>query len=830
MKKLIYALTGVIVLCAGCSDDVVNKTSPVRQGDPIAFGASTGYETESPTTRTVYTDEFYTENGKNYERVDWVPDTDKIRIYCEQASNPYEGAGQFADYLVTANNDTYKDDDTTTPGQNRYAALQSTGTYGALQWGNVGTEHHFYAVYPAPEMFDDNSSASVSIEKNIVKGVMPTNQQPKSIAKKTVYYYNSNGSKTSGEEMYVCEPDMRYAFLTAHTAVTPQSATSNELLLSFHSIATALELELQCPSTRINGIKLTDVRLSTTNTDNPLCGQFVADLTKVSSDRENPYPTMTMGDAQYSQNTIDLSLMHDENGTQVPLSLKAGEKVQLTLFMLPVNDLSNLQLTVQTAEGSSTADLSKLNNSDVVLKAHLKHVFRNVSLPNKIEHNQWVGQHDDDVILSQLSIPGTGASYTYDVDGDGKAQVKTIEEQFNMGIRAFEITTFPSGSSFADYKVVLDNSGSGTQKVIDAIKEIKNMVDETTDANGNPTEFAMIILRFQAASNSTQTDANTFTQQFATYFESNYSSSSVLYKPGLTVGDVRGKLLFVLCPTSDGETELTTQSQNAVSGKNFLVIEGLGSLQDKWHKRGYDVTAPYIGVGSSTNTNAMEYKYLLAESSSSTAEPTFPTVPSRGTADYTYQTNQIFSVWAQEWPRVIKEDKKVFVGRNYQWNSYNGNNYLWMHWPESYTTEKLPDVKATFDKAIADKDNTTTVYFNWLCGYYMTDATPCLGNQFTFNSHIYEGKWGTVSGNKAEYAKQINYDFYHYILEKGSGTTGPMGVVMMDYVGNDDPSIYIPQIIVANNFKFQQKKSTDNSSSSKRRSFTTAASSNEIWH
>lgn len=822
-KNLKYALIGALVVCAGCADDneIDTVTNPVHEGDAIVFGARAGFETSSGTTRTVYTDEFSESGDSKYERVDWVANTDKVRIWCEQASNPYENARQFADYLVTAHEN--KGD------QNDYATLTSTGDNGALQWGNVNTEHHFYAVYPSPLQFKDSDIVTVSIVNNIVKGIMPTNQKPLSFSKQKVTYSDDSYS----EDVYVGKPNMNYAFLVAHTAVTPSTGDADAGLdLSFHSIATALELELKCPDGN-KTISLMNVMLQAKDSDTPLCGQFEADLSTVTNDQ--PYPKMEMGNKSDSQNSINVSLMHDDgSGKQVPLKLASGEKVQLTLFMLPVEDLSGLQLVVTTTTGTSSTDLTELNGNEIVLKAHLKHLMKNVTLSSNADDHRWLKYVDNDVILSQLSIPGTTNSYscelddTYENNKKYRYQTKTVEEQWKMGVRCFELTVDrpkSTTSSLGDEKLLLDNQGkTATETLADAVDSIN------TKVKSDNTEFAMIIVKYQPS--TIETNDNSFVKSFLTYFDKLGSDvKTAQYKPGITVGDVRGSIMFIVRAGSYGEPNRTL-SEDVLADckdKEFLLVNGWGSLQDNWAKRGYEIddhtVSPYVNWGYVTDEiYPMEY-YMLNASTSSETAPTFQTLPIKGTADYSYSSNVGENdVWAQDWMRVVSKDTQAYIEKSYTtWEKNQQNQttyYWWANWKESYD-EKLSDAKATFDKAIADSENSTKTYFNHLGGYFIDSSDintlqPCLYN-YSENEETYYSDWGETYGDIVTYSSKINSDFYNYILEKGDNVTGPMGVIIFNRAGVDEASTYLPAVIVNNNFKFMLKTSTSSSTSSKRR-------------
>lgn len=780
-SKFIYALASALVLCAGCSDnEIIEKNVPRNEGDEIIFKARTGFESGNPDTKTIYSGETYQDNGKTYERVDWVPNEDKIRIYCEQANNPANGQ-KWADYNVTANRETESRD--------AYGVLERHDPKGALQWGAADATHEFYAVYPSPLQND-----KVSIEGATVKGTMPTSQTPLSIG-------NENGT-------YVAKPDMRFAYLTAHTSVA-QGEGGNGISLSFQSIATVIELELTNPSTSATeSMSLTDLKI-TGETNAQLAGDFEANLDNIGKDG---YPVCNLVAESEVLNVVNLSLL---TGTdKKPVTLARGEKLKVTLFTLPVEDLKGLSLTITTTEGTKTMSLAQAGGKDVVIKAHLKHLLNNINLPaGKIDFSNWLSQIDDKVYLSQLSIPATGNSYTYNYDGNDKQYWQTqtidIDKQWAMGIRCFEIMATSAGEankSFADVPIILNNTGTVLGSTVgQAVKAINDKV------TANPKEFAMVIIKYQPTG---ERNATNFLNGFITYFNNLSNVKKVLFKPELTVKDARGGIMFVVRPTSEGEDDNTDLS--TADGKDFLVVKGWGSLQDKWKKRGYPV--PANPNPTTTSERTME-NYMLAEGTSNSSAPSFEALPSKGTVDYTYESNQNFKVWAQEWPRVVEKYVKVYTGKNrYQgtW-PFGSDYYLWAQWGESYT-EKLDDAKKTFNEAVADKDNTSMVYFNSISGYFIVPTVketiiPCyVSYNGNYDNKKNGSNWGNIYGDVEHYSTKINDDFYKYVVDQAStaggaaGITGPMGVVMISRVGADEPSTLMPNVIISNNFKFPLKK------------------------
>ena len=296
-------------------------------------------------------------------------------------------------------------------------------------------------------------------------------------------------------------------------------------------------------------------------------------------------------------------------------------------------------------------------------------------------------------------------------------------------------------------------------------------------------------------------DGDQFIQEFTDWYEKldiHTNTHTALFRPGLSIGDVRGKMMFILRPTSVDEQLLSDASRNLIKGKDFLVIDGWGTLQDKWKLRGYSVTSQVGTAGSGT----MEENMMMRHSSG-TGAPTFKPLLTKGVADYTYQTNQEFSAWVQEWPRVVEKDTELYLFRKYSASDIK-YYYYWVHWGESYN-EKLQDAKDTFDKSIADKTNQSSVYINSLCGYFIDKGKKETCKPVNNLSGDGMGTWGVTYGNLIDFSEKINNDFYNYVLDKSDtqgSLSGPVGVVMINRVGTTDASRMMPNVIISNNFKF----------------------------
>lgn len=763
-RPLMGALVSTAILLAGCQEnDIVKPKETWHKGDNVEFRVRAGYENNGGNdTRTVYTGETYEFGSKTYERVDWV-EGDQIRIFCKEAQNPAEGVN-YSDYKIVRHENAAGKD---------YGYLERVNPNGSLQWGDPTQTHTFYAVYPSP--IQNNQT---KMDGNVVEGVIPMAQTPLEI------------TATDGTN-FVAKPNMNYAYMTARAEMKPGS--SKEVSFSFQSIATALELELQGPNQQT--VNLTDIRISS-DTEN-INGPFSCDLSTLA---EDGYPKCTLVNTSDERHTVNVSLMHDGK----PFEFSGGMTLKLTVFLLPIQDLSNLKISLQTAKGIKTHDL-KNGSSPMVMKAHLKNLVQNIKVPSNFTANQWLNHMNDEVLLSQLSIPGTGNSYSYTYSGSGndtikyKAQSLNIEKQWNLGVRAFEVTAGRNAdtgkTNFGEGGLVLDNSSHSSTTVEQAVREVYGMLEKY------PKEFAMMIISYQPKASR---DGDQFITDFMNWYKTlgiHTGKHTALFRPGLSIGDVRGKMMFILRPSSVDEQLLNKTTLNAIANEDFLVVDGWGTLQDKWKHRGYSVTSQVgANVETEADWNGCMEKRMLAVGTSATVAPTFLGPLTAGASDFSYNTNQSFKAWAQEWPRVVEKDFAKYM------NIAESGNYLWVKWRESYN-EKLQDAKETFDKSVADKNNQSSVYFNSLCGYFVLedDNESWKPVAKTFNMTPAYNGWGVTYGNLITFSEKINADFYKYVLSKSNSQgslSGPVGVVMINRVGTTEASTLMPNVIISNNFKF----------------------------
>ena len=807
--KLIYALLAATLFVTACSDEeLINEGRvPAADGSEIIFGGRAGFENNGNDSRTVYTGVTYDHDGKKYERIDWI-DGDKIEIYSAEASN-----GPSAHYNITS----FKTGDETageTGKGSDYAYLERQGG-SALQWNGDGN-HTFYAMYPSTSMFVREDGTIPTVEQGIkldksgknivVKGTVPTLQ-------------SGEISVSSGN--YTIAPNMNYAYMVAKT--TANRINNPNVGLSFVPIVTAVEIEMIVPENaeqNVHEVLIGEIQV----TGKGIAGDFTADLT---STWTNGYPTCTnVGDGQ---GTIQIPTWLDGQ----PLKLTEGKSVKFTVFMRPGADYSNLTIGYSpTGSGYIRKNLyGKDSNGNatnaVVIPHNLKTRIKNLYLPAtydkpiEVDASRWMDQLADEVEFKALSIPGTGGTFSYNYnDEDYMQQTLTFEQQWKVGVRAFEIISDRPryGTTSLGTEYVKCNKTSMGKTVLEVLTDLIAKVS-AKNAEGNYTETAVLILTYQPEGawdglSQRARNADLYAESL-NLMMSNLTSEQknhiMQYTPSMTLGQARGNVM-IFCrinqrdESEDGSFDGAKAKLTDACAQKVILIDGCGTGKDRWGARGYEVKGnddwnlAYDAAHTSDANKSVDYWMGFDRSGSiftggyTYTARDYANNVRRGKSNYLYETNIAdIDCWYQEWARVVNLEHLGVQNANY----YERSNDV--RWYESYN-EKVSAAKEAFEMAVSGlKPN--YIFINSLCGYFVDSSISSSYDQFTGSNT------GGIAGNIKALADKINVSFYQYVLESGfEQKTGPTGIIMMDYVKNtysseNDGGYYLPGVIVSNNFK-----------------------------
>lgn len=819
MKKNVFAwiVGGIILLFASCTnDEIINNVTPAEDGSEVIFGARAGFENGKTNSRTEYSGIEYTYNGKSYERIDWVFDTDKVEIYCPQGANTTSSHYYVRNASIDPDNNT-PNADTETDHLNDYSYLERISTESSIQWNGDGV-HDFYAMYPSSMMFTEDPTKTletgVYLNNTTVTGVVPFSQQP------------LNVTDVTGKGNYVAKPNMNYAYMVAKSQANRKQGIVD---LTFVPIVTAVEMTLQYPTNGTSAIHIGEIQVTSSK---PITGKFTADL--AGWDPAEGYPTCT-NDANNVIETIQITTRIKNGNTYEPIKLDNGNTLTFTVFLLPGSNVEDLTVRLSDTGAGYTSKKMTFTGAKII-KKNVKNIVTGVNLPAPLTVNasNWMVRIDDEGEMGRLSLPGTGNSFSYLSEENVyyKSQLISFTDQWNLGVRAFEITTDRPevGTTTLGNQPVMCNAkpvtGLNVRGAFDMILD-KDDDDDPADGLIGPksTETAMIILTYQpGGDNAPGRDPSVFMQSLNVLYDElveAYGDRFVLYSPNLTMAQARGKVMILVRPTQLDEDDDTSRSNalTAVGSRSILVVDGCGTGKDKWGRRGYKINNKLAADIKDCATGAPLFEtYLLGYyttgwfsgnnlDKTDWADWTTNKVE-LASSNYSYSTQQSgYSIWFQEWARVVENDLKINLSNGA--SGLNKTTYCNCYWRSSYD-EKKTAVFATFDMAISDTYKDTYVFINSLCGYFVDSSKPNSYAPYMDkpNTGIDISSWpvGGQCGKIGDLATVLNRDFYNHVLEVGlDNKTGPTGVVLMERLStsaSDGGSHYLPGTIIANNFKY----------------------------
>lgn len=792
MKKCVFlfGFLSSIVFFTGCSEDELIDKAPVRTGDEIVFGAVGSFETKDVSansqTKTVYGDIF---DGK--QDIKWVSGTDKIMIYSPQAKTESSEQAPVTEYIVTRTSDTEVDEN-----RKDYGSLSSSEE--SLLWG-AAEEHTFYAAYPATSMLSVEYAENFEFEDGKFTGYIPVTQA-------------HNFSKSAGGWEAKC--NMNYAHMVAKTVVNKSSATGG-VNLDFYPVVTALDITLKAVqgSGSGNSVQLTALNVTATDGD-AIAGKYSTDLTVWNGTAADMGCSIER-DVSLTENRITVPLYTGSGESYEAMTLNTGESVTLTVFMLPHTDLDNIRISVtQLNTGAKSQDL------DITLAQHKKTRI-SMELAYWPGPNTWFSSLDNNIYFSQVSIPGTANSfsgesrYNNQVDEAQRTQTASIEEQWNAGIRCFELRCPNSSSNNLSDATLQCNRQNIGITFGDAVEDILNLLAES------PREFVIIMPSFETEEGRGNNPLD-YLKDLNAFYDGLSLPSGLhfqTYSPDMTVGTMRGGVMFVARITSEEDNDDLIKSMHEIGIKQGMAINQWGSLKDYWGRRGYRVdndraanwskfydenteVEPHM-MNTNGNISSLEYRVQAPQKSLGSIDGYESVVDFEHTSFRSDGSDGI--VFVQDWARVVPEGKNYSL---YTTGIFNSTSH-YAYWPESYEEKKI-DVWNTFK--LSQRENETAgssghrYFINSLDGYYVSDVfEKSYWPYIESNRPDGQSKFGTggTEGDIASYASNINNWFYNRLLQEGiDNITGPLNIVIMDRVLEGRGGQNLPQVIIDNNFKF----------------------------
>jgi len=430
------------VLITGCKDDTLLPDRPLigyEEGDVVFTVAN------EPNTRTMYQDNWDETEPQQIFWGNYLTDVaDNIKVYCKAAVQQ-----QICTYQVNPQ------------GVKSHIAESITKiTPKSMQWGNQNETHNFYAFYPADLAGDaflngsDNTiSAEIEINQSPVKftGVYGSGANQTTLEGLQAITDHSTASEANSTVVYGL-PNMRSAIMVAQKEMTPQEY-GNPVPLQFNVLADVLDLTINGPVTPNtlggNGNSRAFIEIYSVTITGPensvLSGTFninMADGTVSNAVGENEIYIPTSN----TNNNVRLHVRSDKDMTGIP-SEGQIDHFRLRAFLVPgqITDMSNLTITVSTDCGEYQQKL----DAATMVTGHIHPIklkyFKEPGI--EFDFTKWLSQLNDDIFLSELSIPGSwhtaNSAYQGSAAGDLKAQ-------YDAGIRAFEVHT-KNGTELKDY-------------------------------------------------------------------------------------------------------------------------------------------------------------------------------------------------------------------------------------------------------------------------------------------------------------------------------------------------------------------------------------------
>ncbi len=450
---------------------------------------------------------------------------DKVKIYVVYTNSSGAAVTKSAVYYVTPDSeDPTKGTLAVQPG-----ALD-------LRWQN-DDEHAFYAIYSG------GTAGTLSVDSDGV-ATLPVDVNQACVV-------TSDGSGN-----YTASPDIESYCLYTTALADPQDVVAQEsavVPLTFSAVMTTLDVVVEGPASGEAVITAVSITAETASQDalNHKFKYDVANGIMVDADKAPD------AGAPRRVSTL-LSIVNSETGNPNSVKLTAGKTLRITGLIPPVATDKNRTLTIRPhIAGAGSVQLAhKVDRSAGIVPGHRAEIVISLdSQDDMLSSNTWMTYLDDNVYVSQLSIPGTHDAATKKLS-IGQCQSLSIEEQLDMGIRMFDLRpTVSSGGLGNIYHSILDTGVS----MGDVMTWFGDFLDE------NPDEFVIAVMRWESEKGGSEADFVRYMTEFLAG-NSVYQARKAAFKPDMTLGECRGRILLLsrtnLSPNSTHETAYVGWNHN----------------------------------------------------------------------------------------------------------------------------------------------------------------------------------------------------------------------------------------------------------------------------
>ena len=542
MKQFKFITAGAMfaLLLAGCTDDDLVKESvvPPVSGDEIEFGAAPGGFTDvDPTTRTIYD----VPAGSTFDtytllNIKWQYDIDQVRVYCPEGAEGFKTA----DYTVKQATDNSSD-----------GYLLKKGETG-VRWGNTVQSHNFYAFYSLDKIDEGLQNGTK------VTATIPTGQEGGKLLT-----FNNQGEEDPSGTFKIITPDMSFCMMAGKGTWTP--GQDKNVSLTFTPIVTVLDVLVNGPETgSVEFMNIVSISVRSKSGKN-IVGTFSYDV------ETGVYDFTETDNSSTATSIATVQTVVDNN----PVTLKQGEQLNVKFFLLPRGadyyTADDLVVSVFTEGGvvynktiDGTGTIPGGGSGDGVLEAGLITRIKTPKLGGQ-KANNWMSQIPDNVLFSQLSLPGSKNSFAYTVDANYDPQTGLSKfyqalpplginasaensTQFDEGVRVFDVHLNLTSDSRTATPVVYAGGANVSPQI--TLNAVLNTLNGKIHPESEPvTECAVLFLNFvngksQGGTSSVSTWLSAVMNALDTW---NASNSNILttMNANTTMLDMRGKIAVI---------------------------------------------------------------------------------------------------------------------------------------------------------------------------------------------------------------------------------------------------------------------------------------------
>jgi len=518
-------------------------------------------------TKTAY-------DADDHWQINWV-NGDQVRIFCNEAEDVKQ-----SDYSIINIGGT--------DGKQHKANLEAKTN--GLAWGGNDDVHNFYAVYPA-----DDSRVSVDASTGIATFTVNHNQ---------FCTVQGNGAVNNH---YSTTPDMKEAYMVANLSTTPVP----DVALNFKPIMTTLEVTVQGASANGRTVTLSGISIINKKATYPGVhdGKFKYDIVKKS---------MSEGAESATVETYHVGI---KNGSDTWVDLQGGQSITLTVFLPPVAIDNDNQITIQV---HATGELSAIiggkvdkNGKETNIAPSAKAKIALPNMPETKSGNNWITPLDDMIYVQQLSIPGThdAAAYSTSLFNVGQTQTLDIEQQFELGIRAYDMrTAFMADGIFSQSGKMWMWHG-----ITDCGISLESVMTTLSNAlKNNPGEFVILQFRHENELPAIYKRTKKWDEIYNVLHK--FDSQIVQWRPDLIIKNCRGKFIIF---TRDDYTNRTKAAlaSSYPSGSTFTAtLSNINGKSTNYYVQDY---YQYDGDGGAEKNNQIKALYETTRTFSDENSPYF---------------------------------------------------------------------------------------------------------------------------------------------------------------------------------------------------------------